>query len=166
MSACSMDRQIVEALYKYEVTQFKEPDRPRNKKALEQWKLQHAEIFKGRKICDSFIIINWYDSIRRSPFSGQRNIEYYGTRYYLCNDTGSIFKNHDSISRERFTYLDRKYNFLESVIYDSIIHGSKIELMFSGTHPSRIIQIVKIKHRKITISGFNLNGRLELQEKI
>ena len=165
MSACSMDRQIVEALYKYEVAQFKEPDKPRNKKALEQWKLQHAQILTDRKNCDSFVIIDWYDSTRRG-FSGKSNIEYYGSQYYFCNDTGYIFRNHDSIQIVKKINIDRRYDFIEMAIHDSIANGTKIEVIFSGTTALRIIQIVKIKKGRISITGFNLNRRLRQQDKI
>jgi hypothetical protein len=164
--SCSINKKLIRELYRYEKNQFAESKTPRNVRALNIWKSNHEYIFRNRRICNSFILTEWFDSSKRK---GQyiKKIDYYGSEYKMCGDTGYVFNTIDSVILVRTSYKKMELDLLEKSIYDSITKNEVISVETSNPHePIRIIQVIKVKGRKIEISGFNLNSRLKVQKKI
>ena len=68
MSACSMDRQIVEALYKYEVAQFKESDKPNFTGSSYSTVKGFTDMLVGREFADNVLNVRI-----RMPISAESN---------------------------------------------------------------------------------------------
>lgn len=161
--SCSFKKKLIRKLYLYERSQFVETNKSRNIKALKMWQDNHEFIIKNLKGCNSFILIDWFDSSKRINQYFKRN-DYYGTDFKMCGDSGYVVNTMDSIQLVKTSY--KQLDLIDKAIMDSITKHELIAVVSSAPIPIRIIQVVEIKGRKIKISGFNLNRRIKFQKKI
>lgn len=162
--SCSMKKKIINELYLYEKLQFQNSEKPKNIRAMKKWKENHNFIFNNFKLCDSFVLIEWFDSYRLKAFD-KMETDYYCTSLWMNGDTGYVCNFNNIIEFKKQSYY---LNPLNVNIYDSLFKKQKMTITTMSYYgePIRIIQFITIRKRKVKIVGFNLNSIYQVSKKI